>query len=716
MAHSRSDRAGGREGGWRPRRWCAVGLASALATVVVTFGLVVVPIATGAVGAASAATTGTIPTATGLSTSVVSSVNGQPVTLTATVTVTPPATGTPTTGILFYDGSNVLGAALLVNGKGSLTTSGLAIGPHSLIAHYIGDPSFAPSTSSAVSLTVGKANAAVSLTSSVPAPVFGQPVTFTATVGAVAPGTGVPGGPITILDGSTTLATLTPVGGKVTFTAPQLTVGVHRLTAAFAGGPFFFPSTSPVLVVAVSPASTTTVLSVSRAATLSGQSLTLTATVAAAAPGSGIPSAPVGFSDGSTVIAVVKPIGGQATYTTAMLSVGSHQLSAISSGGPNYLASTSPSVSVTVTSCGCDWPEFRAGPDHLGTNPAETALGAETVNRLAPLWSDTTTGDVLSSPVVSGGVVYVGTADGRILAADAATGAVRWTVPTGARTHASPAVAGGIVYEGSDDGTFRAIDALTGVVKWSIATGSVVDSSANVADGVVYFGGTNARIYAVDAQTGAIRWTALTGDSVHASPTVDTVTGDVYVGSTDGKMYAFDVTSGALVWSYQTGGAIAGTAAVANGLVYFPSYDGRLFVLRADTGAPVWWQQTGALAESSPAVVNGVVYLGNNGGTVFAFNALTGAPIWTFATGNQIHSSPAVANGVVYIGSMDGHLYALDAGTGAKLWSYFTVSAVTSSPCVVEGAVYVGSWDFKLHAFAVPGSGTHAQRRTLHVF
>jgi outer membrane protein assembly factor BamB len=697
------------------RRWQAAVAPGVALLVACTFGMAAAPPGAAAVGS-TPAVTGTVPTTTVLVPSVPNPVFGQSVTLSATVTVAPPDATEPSGAILFYDGANLLGTVAAVQGQASLTTSGLAFGPHLLSAYYAGDATLAPSASALVSLTVAKAATAVSISPSATASVVGQSVTLTASAAAVAPGSGVPGATIAILDGSTVLAAQAPVGGVVTYTTSQLGVGVHALTAAFAGGPNYLASTSPPLSYAVAPASSTTTLSLSDRTPKSGQPVTLTAKVAAVAPGTGTPTAPVLFSDGATALALVKPKGNKATYTTAMLGVGAHLLSATSTGSSSYLGSTSPAVSVTVSSCGCDWPEFRAGPDHLGTNPSETSLGVGNVGGLAPLWSDTTRGNVLSSPSVVGGIVYVGSSDGRIIAADAATGAPRWTLITGGGVHASPLVVGGVVYVGSDDGMFRALDALTGAVRWTIATGSVIDSAANTANGVVYFGGTDGKVYAVKAQTGAVIWTALTGYPVHASPTIDPTNGNVIVGSTNGKVYAYNLTTGSLAWSYQTLGSIAGTAALANGLVYVPCYDGHLYVIRADTGAPVWWAQTGALTESSPAVVNGVVYLGNNGGAVSAFNALTGAPIWSMNTGGEVHGSPAVANGVVYIGSAGGSLYALDAGTGATLWSYATGYPVTSSPSVVQGVVYVGGWDYKLHAFAVPAGSRHARPNLRHAF
>ena len=55
--------------------------------------------------------------------------------------------------------------------------------------------------------TVSQGKTAVSLTSSTNSLVYGQSLTFTATVSPVAPATGLPSGSVTFKDGSTTLGT-----------------------------------------------------------------------------------------------------------------------------------------------------------------------------------------------------------------------------------------------------------------------------------------------------------------------------------------------------------------------------------------------------------------------------------------------------------------------------------------------------------------------------
>ncbi|MBY0527486.1 MAG: Ig-like domain-containing protein [Gemmataceae bacterium] len=82
----------------------------------------------------------------------------QPVTFTATVSVTSPGAGTPTGTVTFFDGTTELGTVALqvVGGfdQASFTTDGLTIGSHVITAFYNGDDNFISSTSSALNQSV----------------------------------------------------------------------------------------------------------------------------------------------------------------------------------------------------------------------------------------------------------------------------------------------------------------------------------------------------------------------------------------------------------------------------------------------------------------------------------------------------------------------------------------------------------------------------------
>jgi hypothetical protein len=101
--------------------------------------------------------------------SLVSSLNPvlatNPVTLTASVTS---SSGNPTGSVNFYDGQTLLTSATLTAGAAAYTTSGLAIGTHSITAYYTGDTNFSAVTSAVVAQLVVD----FTLTASIP---VGQP-------------------------------------------------------------------------------------------------------------------------------------------------------------------------------------------------------------------------------------------------------------------------------------------------------------------------------------------------------------------------------------------------------------------------------------------------------------------------------------------------------------------------------------------------------------
>jgi len=125
------------------------------------------------------------PSTTTLQSSLNPSKLGQSVSFTATVSGngTTPVTGSVT----FTDQTTgqTLGSVTLVpatSPSAIFTTSTLAIGTHHIVASYSGDSNFS-SSSASLDQGVGKADTNISISGpAAPAPLFGQPVTFTATV------------------------------------------------------------------------------------------------------------------------------------------------------------------------------------------------------------------------------------------------------------------------------------------------------------------------------------------------------------------------------------------------------------------------------------------------------------------------------------------------------------------------------------------------------
>src|SRR5262249_42670959 len=174
-------------------------------------------------------------------------------------TVTSPA-GVPTGTVTFLDGNTVLGTAQLNAAGQAMLTVSLGVGNHQLTAVDGGTAAFADSTSAAVAMTVSPAATAVTLAPSLNPAVTGQAVTFTATLGVLAPGAGTPTGTVTFKDGTVVLGTFA-VGadGTARVTTSFATAGDHAITASYSGDANFAAS---------SQAFTETVTSTNRAPSL----------------------------------------------------------------------------------------------------------------------------------------------------------------------------------------------------------------------------------------------------------------------------------------------------------------------------------------------------------------------------------------------------------------------------------------------------------------
>ncbi len=263
-------------------------------------------------------------TTTALNSSLNPSIVGQAVTFTATVTSTG---GTPPNGetVTFYNGSAVLGTASLTGGNASLTTSSLPVGIFTMTASYPGDSTFAASVSPGERQTVNaatKSPTTTTLVSSLNPSIFGQKVTWTATV--TPSGTGAPTGKVKFTWSIFTIgsATLNSTG-VATLTLSKLNADSYPLTANYQGDANNSPSSSTVLNQVINQTTSAATLTSSPNPSSSGEAVTFTAKITSPTT---VPTGPVTFSAGNTVLGSVELSGGKATFTTSALAVGSNTI------------------------------------------------------------------------------------------------------------------------------------------------------------------------------------------------------------------------------------------------------------------------------------------------------------------------------------------------------------------------------------------------------
>jgi hypothetical protein len=341
-------------------------------------------------------------TTTSVHTSLTPSVYGQTVTFTAAVAAKAPGAGTPTGNVKFYNGAvlpaNLLGSGTL-DGTGTATfsTGSLSALTHTIIAVYQGDTNYATSQAN-VSQVVSKDSTTTTISSLTNSSVFGQLVTFTATVAPNAPGGGTPSGLVTFLDTSTAtpkmLGTATLNGGMANFSISTLAVGSHTVVASYAGDNNFTGSQAAASAgLTVSQDGTTTTVTSSANPSVIGQAVTFTAAVAANAPGGGIPTGTVTFLDGGVPMTggVAKTLtSGKVTFTTSALAYGTHTITVSYSGSTSYLTSTSLPLAQQV---------FYADTVTLSASPGTTVVYGQS------LTFNATVAAVGTAPAVPSGTV-----------------------------------------------------------------------------------------------------------------------------------------------------------------------------------------------------------------------------------------------------------------------------------------------------------------------
>src|SRR3989454_7473625 len=195
-------------------------------------------------------------------------------------------------------------------------------------------------------------------------------------------------------------------------------------------------------------------------------------------------------------------------------------------------------------------------------------------------WFFPTAGSVAASPAIAGPRLIAPSKDGNVYAINRATGTLAWQAQVDAGI-SSPAVSGGIVFVGGGafggNGLVVALDVTTGVRRWSFAPNGPVQASITYADGKVLFATNSAHgtVYALNATSGTLIWSfePSPAEYILGSPVI--ADGLVFLPSDNGHVYALGQSVAAPVamptslspWVYL--GAPIAVAAVIAVLVAF---------------------------------------------------------------------------------------------------------------------------------------------------
>lgn len=333
------------------------------------------------------------------------------------------------------------------------------------------------------------------------------------------------------------------------------------------------------------------------------------------------------------------------------------------------------------------------------------------------------------------GTLFFDSFDHKIYALDAATGKQRWSADSGAVLMSTPVISKGVVVvgtgrnglldpvhqpgiwgrpEGDDE---LAFDAASGSPIWRYHTvGEDMPSPVIFGDRVV-FGNGDRHAYALALTGGHLLWvTALAGIATMSSMSYDagrvftSICNDnpSYVCETD----AIDPTSGALVWR-ATGGGSDCSPVIGSGVVVVngnhDTADGyqfggsdSIFAFDQKTGKPLWsyagptgpYTSVGSMERQiAGAVHNGVLYQSlSNADLMVALRLKDGHPLWTLRTWAPVKMSPVITDKNVLFGDIAGLFYVVDRQSGViNRVSSFLKPFSTSPPVVVGDTLFIAN-------------------------
>ncbi|MEP6945646.1 MAG: Ig-like domain repeat protein [Acidobacteriota bacterium] len=309
-------------------------------------------------------------------------VTGQPYTVAYSVTGafgnSPTA---PTGNVQVSDGTNTCTGTVAA---GSCSLASFTAGAKTITATYQSDANFnASPASSGVSHLVIKANTTVAVTDPNNPSVFGQSVTFTATITVSAPGAGSPTGNVTFQDNGVSIGTCTAqnvLSNAATCTLNNLSVATHPITAVYNSDANFNASpASPILSQVVNKANTTTsITSDNPDPSVTGQSVTVAYSVSVASPGAGTPIGNVVVTDNGNPFCTDTIANG--SCSSGLTTAGVHSFVATYQGDSNFNASPGSSpASHTVNKANTTTAISSDTPDPSVINTAYTVTASVSV-------------------------------------------------------------------------------------------------------------------------------------------------------------------------------------------------------------------------------------------------------------------------------------------------------------------------------------------------
>ena len=317
-------------------------------------------------------------------------------------------------------------------------------------------------------------------------------------------------------------------------------------------------------------------------------------------------------------------------------------------------------------------------------------------------WSFSSDANVISTPVVTDGLVIFGNSLGRIDALALENGKKQWSYQTGNAIYSSPAVSNHKLVIGSGDGNIYCLSADQGKLLWQFKTESAILGCPLIDHNRVYIGGSDHHFRALDLTTGKEIWNfdGLDGPVV-STPVL--YKGSIIFGAWDKNLYALQSVDGKLLWKWNNGSPVRNFSPAAcipvikDDVVYVVAPDRYLTAIDFSTGTTLWRNNESTVRESIGISADGnFVYGKTMNDTIVAFptSRLKQNAAWKMDCGFGYEHVPSMLiekDGLVFFGTKNGKVYAINPATRQRVWTVKIDNSMVNTVNVITSKKIIAS-------------------------
>jgi outer membrane protein assembly factor BamB len=260
-----------------------------------------------------------------------------------------------------------------------------------------------------------------------------------------------------------------------------------------------------------------------------------------------------------------------------------------------------------------------------------------------------------------------------------------WSVDVGAGSSKyylklTPTIKYGKVFSASADGRVIALDAKTGATQWHVNIKLPISGGPGSGDGQIYLGSSEAYVVALDEKTGTERWRVRVPSEVLTAPVSDQ--GIVVVRTIDGKLTGLSAADGKQVWQRTHPVPVltlrgASAPVLYRGAAVVGFSDGKLSAIKLDDGRLLWTSRVSIPSgrtelermvdiDSEPLVDDYVVHAVTYQGNIATMETRSGRVLWRHDMSS--HAGLSMDERNLYVTDEDSHIWCLDRRTGSSLW------------------------------------------------